>query len=159
MYTPEWVQVQGLCSRHYNLIRHYMRVKRTVMHLYVSITIPLSSLPGMVVEVDSSYKCAISFISGGFEQRMRNSDSTFVLYKMAKVSNPNTQVLTGPTWWWGFDSSACPVGGKNEFWDDQNHTVSPSIPGVGLNIDRCICPRGLTADLPTYLSVTNNCAY
>ena len=24
MYTPEWVQVQGLCSRHHNFIWHYM---------------------------------------------------------------------------------------------------------------------------------------
>ena len=37
LYTPEWVQIQGLYSGHYNLIRYYMRVKKTVMHLHVSI--------------------------------------------------------------------------------------------------------------------------
>ena len=52
MYIPEWVQVQGLCSGRHYLIRYYMRVKRTVMHLDVSITIPLFSLPGMVVHVE-----------------------------------------------------------------------------------------------------------
>ena len=53
---------------------------------------------------------------------------------------------------WGTDSTACPVGGKIEFWEDQNPIVPQPIPGgglVGLNIDRCISPQRLIADLPT----------
>ena len=44
LYTPEWVQIQGLYSGHYNLIRYYMRVKKTVMHLHVSMLSPPTSL-------------------------------------------------------------------------------------------------------------------
>ena len=48
MYTPEWVQVQGLCGGHHNLIRHYRRVKRIVQngesvkspHSYMSSLVP-----------------------------------------------------------------------------------------------------------------------
>ena len=133
------VQVQGLCSGHHNRIRHYRRVKRTVMHLHVSMLSPANPLPGMGGEVDSSCKQAISPMGGGLNwacatQIPRVSSTKWWMCQIL------TLILTGPTWWWGFDSTALnlPVGGEIEFWDDQNPTVPPihTREGlVGLNID------------------------
>ena len=133
-----------------------MRVKRTVLHLHVSMLSQTTHLPGMggkgglIVVLkfwthDQPHGWRFRTVCARLRFHM------FVL-QMVNVSSPHTQVLTGPTWWWRFDSTACPVGGKIEFWDDQNPIVPPPIPGrrvVGLNIDRCISPQRLTADLPT----------
>ena len=80
LYTPEWVQVQGLYSGHHNLIRHYMRVQKTVMHLYR----PTTPFPGM------GGGRLIVPVGGSFELCMHNLDSTCLFYKMVNVSHSHT---------------------------------------------------------------------